>query len=222
MTEAFATGIVLALAVACTVSASASNSRLPQQGAGTVAPAAAAPAGAVSYLLRAGREVQAIGALQLRRQDHAITYADAIRAFGKPSSCRWFSHGQVALARWKRLGVRMWLATLGGLPPGANGCSSPRLIHIDVAIVAGNRWHTAPGLQVGDTVADLKALYPNAIYQRRKFGRMAAPAYWIVHVRERCVIGICPTRYVTVARLTAQVQAGKVVAFFFPVGAQGE
>jgi hypothetical protein len=37
-----------------------------------------------------------------------------------------------------------------------------------------------------------------------------------------CVIGICRSRYYTAARLTAHIRGGKVVGFFFPVGAQGE
>jgi hypothetical protein len=175
-----------------------------------------------SYVLRAGRDVQELGNLRLRGRRRAPTYADAIRAFGKPSWCRIFSRGQVALARWKRLGVRIWLATLGGLPPGKNGCSAPWLIYIDTALASGGRWHTVRGLQVGDAEDDVRTLYPNAIYQRRPLARMPAPAYWIVHVLERCVIGICPRPFHQVARLTAQVKAGKVVAFVFPVGAQGE
>lgn len=145
-----------------------------------------------------------------------MTYADAIRAVGKPSWCRAFGRGTTALARWRRLGVRLRLATLGGLPPGKNGCTAPRSIHVDTAIVSGSRWRTTLGLQVGDAVEDLLSLYPNAIYQRRP------PGYWLVHVRERCVIGICPRPYIKVPRLIAQVKAGKVAAFVFPVGAQGE
>jgi molybdopterin converting factor small subunit len=118
--------------------------------------------------------------------------------------------------------VRLRLATLGGLPPGKNGCNAPRLIHIDYAYITGTRWRTTRGLRVGDTVEDLHALYPNAIFQRRRIGNWPAPAYWILHVRERCFIGICESRYQTVPRLTTEIRGGRVVAFFFPVGAQGE
>jgi hypothetical protein len=48
------------------------------------------------------------------------------------------------------------------------------------------------------------------------------PAFWIVHVRERCVIGVCGSRFETVPRLTAVVRGGRVAGFYFPVGAEGE
>jgi len=174
------------------------------------------------FTVSAGRSFQSLGRLELRRTRHSITYADAIAVFGKPSSCRVRGNPSIALARWRSIGVRLRLATLGGMPPGKNGCTAPRLIHIESAIASDGRWHTTAGLRIGDSVADLKSLYPNARFQRQPRGSWPAPAYWIVQVRERCVIGICPTPYVTVPRLSARVAAGRVVEFFFPVGAQGE
>jgi hypothetical protein len=174
-------------------------------------------------VLRAGRHYQTLGNLELRRRRNTVSFADAIRVFGKPSSCRVGQYSGTALARWRSLGVRLRLATLGGLPRGKNGCTAPRSIFINIAYVSGSRWATSLGLQVGNTVDDLKTLYPNAIFQRRPQGVLwPAPSYWIVHVREHCVIGICRSRYQTVPRLAAHVKSGQVVEFFFPVGAQGE
>jgi hypothetical protein len=177
---------------------------------------------ASSFTVRAGRNFQSLGRLELRNTKHAITYADAINVFGKPSSCRLLGNAASALARWHAIGVRLRLATLGALPSGKNGCTAPRSIQIDSAFASGSRWHTPLGLQVGSSIDDLKSLYPKSIFQRRPIGNWPAPAYWIVHVRERCVVGICNARYETVPRLTAHAVAGQVAEFFFPVGAQGE
>jgi hypothetical protein len=176
-----------------------------------------------SFLLRAGPNYQTLGDLEMRRRRDTVSFADAIRVFGKPSSCRVGRYVGTALARWRLFGIRLRLATLGDLPRGKNGCTAPGAIYINIAYVSGSRWHTPSGLQVGDGVDDLKSLYPNAIFQRRPLGVLwPAPAYWIVHVRERCVIGICRTRYQTVPRLAAHVKSGQIIEFFFPVGAQGE
>jgi hypothetical protein len=62
----------------------------------------------------------------------------------------------------------------------------------------------------------LRRLYPKAIRHR---GWNAG--FWLVTAREHC-IGICDTPYVTVPRLVARVNGGRVKAFVFPVHAQGE
>jgi hypothetical protein len=108
------------------------------------------------------------------------------------------------------------------MPRGKNGCTAPRLIYIESAYVSGSQWQTALGLEIGSSVDDVKSTYPRAILQRRPVGNWPAPAYWIVHVRQRCVIGICRSPYETVPRLTAHIKGGHVAEFFFPVGAQGE
>ena len=174
------------------------------------------------FTVSAGRAFQLLGRLELRRLRRAVTYADAIAAFGKPSSCRLLGSPTYALARWRPIGVRLRLATLGGLPPGKTGCTAPRSIEIDSAFASDSRWRTSAGLQIGDSVEDLRGLYPAATFQRKPIGNWPAPAYWIVHVRERCRIGFCPSPYQDSPRLTAHVAGGRVVEFFFPVGAQGD
>jgi len=92
---------------------------------------------------------------------------------------------------------------------------------IDTAYVSGTQWQPAKGLKVGLPVAAVRDLYPHAYQPHPDVGR-PGPAYWIVHARMRCVVGICGSPVVTVPMLTASIRAGKVAGFFFPVGAQGE
>jgi hypothetical protein len=173
------------------------------------------------YLLRAGRDSQTIGGLNLRPRD-PVTYEDAIRAFGKPTSCRLLGSPLDAWAIWRALGIRLRLSSLGAPPPGKNGCTAPRFIYIDSAYVTGRQWQTARGLRVGLPAEVVRRLYPDAIFQRRSVRDWPIPAYWIVHVRERCVVGLCGSDYQTAPRLIALVKVGRVTGFFFPVGAEGE
>jgi hypothetical protein len=174
------------------------------------------------YLLRASPKSQRLGFLELRDRSRGVTYADAIRVFGKPSSCELVGNPLDARAIWRSLGIRLKLATLGGLPKGTTACTAPHLMFIDTAYVTGTQWQTPNGLKVGLPVSAVKSLYPHAIYQPRPDVDRPGPAYWIVHVRERCLVGVCGPRFQTAPRLTAYVRAGKVAGFFFPVGAQGE
>jgi len=94
---------------------------------------------------------------------------------------------------------------------------------ISSAYVRGPDWRTGKGLRVGSTIAELRGLYTRARPQPRAFrGWWPHPAWWVVHVRQRCVIGVCRSRYEIAARLTAHVRDSKIIGFFLPVGAQGE
>jgi hypothetical protein len=174
------------------------------------------------YVLGASRDHQFLGRLELRSLKHAVTYADAIRAFGKPTSCRLLGYPSDAWANWRSLGLRLRLSTLGAQPPGKNGCTAPGSIYIHSAFVAGSRWQTIKGLRVGLPAGVIRQLYPDAILQPRANRDWPHPAHWIIHVRERCVVGVCGSRYQTSPRLTAYIRAGRVAGFFFPVGAGGE
>jgi hypothetical protein len=174
------------------------------------------------YVLGAGRDRQFVGTLEFRDRRHAVTYADAIRAFGKATSCRLLGGPTEARAIWRSLGVRLRLSTLGGPPAGKNGCTAPRTIHIHSAYVFGPRWQTTRGLRVGGPSELVQKLYPQAIFQRRAIRGWPARSYWIAHVRERCVVGVCSSRYATSPRLIAVVRAERVAGFYFPVGAEGE
>ena len=112
------------------------------------------------YVLEATRQRQTIGELELRDLDHAVTYEDTIHAFGKPSSCRpLFGSPTDAQAEWRSLGLRMRLATLGGLPNGNTACAAPHFIHIHSAYVTGAQWQTTRGLKV-DLPAAARATRP--------------------------------------------------------------
>lgn len=174
------------------------------------------------YVLGASRDRQFVGMLELRNLRHAVTYRDAIRAFGKPASCRLLGYPSDAVATWRSLGLRLRLSTLGAQPAGKNGCTAPGSIYIHAAYVSGRQWQTQKGLRVGLPVAVIRQLYPGAIPQPRANRDWPHPAYWIVHVPERCVVGVCGARYQTAPRLTAYARAGRVAGFFLPVGAEGE
>jgi hypothetical protein len=174
------------------------------------------------YVIGASRSRQFIGRLELRDLEHAVTYGDAIRAFGKPTSCRLLGYPSDAVATWRSLGIRLRLSTLGAQPAGKNGCTAPGSIYIHAAYVSGGQWQTQEGLRVGLAVDVIRHLYPGAIPQPRANRDWPHPAYWIIHVRERCVVGVCGPRLHTAPRLTAYVKAGRVAGFFFPVGAEGE
>jgi hypothetical protein len=174
------------------------------------------------FVLSADRDHQALGVLELRDRDRSVTYRDAIRAFGKPTSCRLLGVPAEASAVWRSLGIRLRLSTLGVPPGGRNGCTAPGSIYIHSAYVFGGRWQTLKGLKVGLPAGIIRKLYPQAIFQRRPARGWPGPAYWIVHVRERCGAGICGGRYQRNPRLSAVVGAGRVAGFYFPVGAEGE
>lgn len=166
-----------------------------------------------SFVLRAGPNFQRVGTFTVRRDP---TYRGAIRAFGEASRCRLVSGPTFVEATWRSLGLTILLVTFGGMPEGETGCTRPDLIHISTIHVTGARWYTAVGLKVGQSGRRVRRLYPRAIFRRRE------QAWWLVHVRERCVIGICDTEFVTVPRLKAKMRRGRVAAFVFPVGAQGD
>jgi hypothetical protein len=114
------------------------------------------------------------------------------------------------------LGLTILLVTFGGMPEGETGCTRPDLIRISSIHITGERWYTAAGLKVGQPGARIARLYPRAILKR--FQR----AWWLVHMRQRCVIGVCDQEFETVPRLIAKMRQGRVASFVFPVGAQGD
>ena len=184
----------------------------------------AKPSGATtegrSFVLWAGPKFQRIGDFRVGRDP---TYRGAIAAFGKASSCRLLGGSpSSAEAIWRGLGIRVRLATLGGMPAGETGCTDPGRISIVAAFVTGRRWHTTRGLEVGHTTARLRRLYPGARYHSRS-PYTPPRTWWLVTGREVCLGAGCGRRErVTVPRLAAHVKRGRVVSFVFPVGAQGD
>jgi hypothetical protein len=171
-----------------------------------------------SSVIRASATFQRLGDWRI---DRAPTLRGAANALGDPSSClriRDRTHGR---AVWNSLGVAVDLVTFGGLPRGEDVCTAPALAPVNWVRVTGSRWLTARGLRVGDTIAELRRLYPHA--PRNPRGTWPRPnAYWLVSKRTACV-GVCgKTRFVSVPQLLAEVRRGRTIAFFFHVGAQGE
>jgi hypothetical protein len=178
----------------------------------SIAPAAPAPS-----VIRADQGSQRVGSFRVQSDP---TMRGALRAFGRPSSCRLTSQIS-SVATWDRLGLRVSFATFGGIPSGRTACTY-RAIRISWIRASGARWRTGLGLKPDDSVAELRRLYPRARFQRRPIGVWPAPSYWLVHYRERCVIGVCPRPYHQVPKLIAAVRDGVVRSFFLPVGAQGD
>src|SRR6266542_6588974 len=76
------------------------------------------------YVLQANRARQSVGRLELRNLRHMVSYRDAISVFGKATLCRLLGYAGEARATWASLGIQLRLSTLGGPPPGKNGCSA--------------------------------------------------------------------------------------------------
>jgi hypothetical protein len=180
--------------------------------AASVARGAAAPT-----VIQADRGSQRLGSFRVQSDP---TMRGAVRAFGRPTSCR-LTSAISSVATWNAHGLRISFATFGGIPPGRTACTY-RAIWISWIRASGARWRTGLGLKPGDSIAELRRLYPRARFQRRPIGVWPAPSYWLVHYRERCVIGACPRPYHQVPKLIAAVRNGVVRSFFLPVGAQGD
>ncbi len=166
--------------------------------------AAAAPADARSFVLRATGsatglgEVQAIGDFKPSVNPRLRA---AVRAFGQPDSRR--GGGDICRVRWDRFGLLIRFQNFGGF----NSCGPRGLAQ--KAVVAGDRpWRTTKGLRIGDSVARIKRLYPNARQTPRGF---------------RIISGILPFGTpVPYAVVGARLQGGDVSAFTLFVGAAGD
>lgn len=155
---------------------------------------------------------QRLGDYRIRRNP---SYQGAIDVFGEPDQCRTV-RGRGGVAVWRSLGFRLYATTLGYPGPNATACNSPAEHWINHITVTGRQWQTRSGLRVGHSLATLLRMYPKA---RRHRGWQAG--YWLVAAREHC-IGICETEFVSVPRLVARINGGRVRAFVIPVHAQGE
>jgi hypothetical protein len=172
-----------------------------------------------SFLIRASSTFQRVGNFWISDDP---SYGAAQDALGAASSCHVVQGGQMeSIATWRSLGVTMRLSTLGLLPGGRTLCTSPAA-PIDSVRVSGRRWYTSKGLRVGDSVGRLRSLYPEAPYLARTWRPGWGPQYALVTRRATC-LGVCGNqREVTVPVLSAAVRNGRVTAFLFSVGAEGE
>jgi hypothetical protein len=183
-----------------------------------VALGASAPGAAArepSTLIQASATFQRLGDFWI---DKNPSYGGALEALGPSTSCRLVGgRPDRAVANWYGLGVRITLATYGLIPDDETGCTAPDSIRIAGIRVTGKRWKTSLGLRVGSSLAELRRTYPRAVRGRRD-GWPRPNAWWLVTRRAHC----CADAPQTVPVLLAEVQQGRVVAFYFNVGAQGE
>jgi hypothetical protein len=132
------------------------------------------------------------------------TLRGAIERFG-PGQRRLVAGGSICRARWPGIGLTITFYNLGGQNP-----CTPRFGFFGRAIVTGARWRTAKGLAIGDPVARLRRLFPEA----RHRGVDGFRGYWLV-VRTTQAAGTYPG-------LLARVRDGRVVQFRVHYQAGGE
>lgn len=168
--------------------------------------ALAAPAHARSFVIEARGSQTGLGTVDAIgdfKPESTPKLAAAIRAYGPTTSRR--GGGEVCRVRWANLGVNIRFQSFAGT---GSSCQ-PRIGRAQKAVVKGDRpWRTKEGLRLGDRVARVRPLYPNAKRTRRGF---------------RLVEGILPFgRPVRYAVLGARITDGRVSAFTTFIGAAGD
>jgi hypothetical protein len=177
--------------------------------AGTIIPCALAGG---SSVIRVGVGSQTIGPW---RTGTTPTLAAAVGALGRETTCtRLETLPAFARAEWRQLGLRMVFGSYG--PGGARPCRARRAVYLDTARADGKQWQTSRGLRVGDSLAKLHRLYPQA--RLRTYTRAVAPVrgWWLV-VRTSRV----PDKHQLPA-LLATTEAGRVTALVLNVHAEGD
>jgi hypothetical protein len=159
------------------------------------------------HVLRTSKEgfVTHLGPVRVNARN--ATLANAYRAFGRPSSSS--GRGTVRRVRWKAAGVSIVATTLGGCRRRTR-CRTDEL-YVGTARVSGPRWQTSAGLKVGDPVARITELYPDAEPPTDGSGGLVVQEAYYPYGDG----GYAPT-------ITAKVRAGVVSGFAVVVGAQGE
>ena len=173
----------------------------------------------LDWKVQAGNRFQRAGEYVVRLDNKRLQ--DAIKAYGKPTGCRVLDSSSHVAATWADRGILIDARTYGGLPVDEDGCMSPDLIWVSDIRLTGRRWVTSFGLRVGDPTTKLRRLYPQAPY----LGWERRNEYYLVWRHGRCVFGCSANDLkfgVDYPRLTAQVKNGRVVAFWLPVGGEGE
>jgi hypothetical protein len=155
------------------------------------------------------------------RVDRQPTYAGAIAALGRSSSCkRVGGDASHARASWSALGLVIELQTYGGLPAGKTGCTAPRQMKIHTVRVTSRRWTTSRGLHVGDTVSQLKTRY-SAAKPAKPLAGWYARGYWLATRRVGGYEGVGGFRPFAPV-LVAETHDGRVTAFVLVIGGEGD
>lgn len=185
---------------------------------------AASERSSADWKVQAGKNFQRAGEYILRSSDRNTYVEKALAAYG-PGRCRVADSDNHAVFTWPARGITIDAWTYDGMPSTENGCTSPDLIHVSEIKLADRRWTTALGLHVGDPTTKLRRLYPRSPYVDVRQGARRTE-YFLVWRHERCLIGICSAyeqrHGIDVPQLTAQIRQGRVIAFWLPVGGQGE
>jgi hypothetical protein len=163
---------------------------------------ASLPGAAKDLTIVAGgpRDAERIGSYRFGVQP---TYAAAVKAFGRPATLGPDEAGRSCIARWANLGLDVRFASGAAKPCARDSLRSGSWAG---ATVYAGEWRTAAGLRVGDTVARLRRLYPQARYADRP----PLPPRWLL-VYRRGEVGL------TVS-LEAFVWARRVTGLDLPSG----
>jgi hypothetical protein len=129
------------------------------------------------------------------------TVNQAIAKFGTPMRKR--AQGQSRRVTWPQLGLTIDFVSFEGQP-----CTKG--VAVVVTITSRSRWRTALGLRVGDTVARLKTLFPNAA---RRSGLGSQSGFWLVTRRACAEVGGQPY-----PGLLARTRNGRVSALVATAG----
>jgi hypothetical protein len=124
--------------------------------------------------------------------------AAAKSVFGRPSGQRYVDNNSCVYA-WRSRGITANFVTFGA----GNPCTVGRLQALEVA---SGPWRTARGLEIGDTAAQVAALYPQA--RPSDGGR-------VIYVQNDSRYGVIPL-------VTAKTSGGRVASFAIFVGAAGD
>jgi hypothetical protein len=170
------------------------------------------------WKVQAGKSFQRAGEYVVRQRNTQLQ--DAYDAFGEPARCKVVGSPSHVVATWPERGIWIEAVTYAALPSGESGCISPDLIAVSEIRLTDKRWVTSLGLRVGDRTTKLRRLYPKSPYHESRRNQ-----YYLVWQHGPC-IGVCSPadeRFgVDHPLLTAQVRAGRVVAFWVEVFGQGE
>jgi hypothetical protein len=163
-------------------------------------------------VIRIGVESETIGAWRAHANP---SLAGAIAAFGAPSRCRNVSGlPGFASVEWRGLGLRAVFGTYG--TGGARPCQAVGAVRLDNARASSRGWQTGRGLWVGDSVAKLRRLCPQARLRTYRRGVAPVRGWWLV-VRTNRV----PDLH-SVPTLLATAQSGRVTGFVVNVHAEGD
>ena len=162
--------------------------------------------------IRIGVKTETIGPWRVQANP---SLAGAIAAFGAPARCRKVTGlPGFASVEWQGLGLRAIFGTYGS--GGARPCHATRRVRLDNARASSKEWQTGRGLRVGDSVAKLRRLYPQARLRTYTRGVARVRGWWLV-VRTSRV----PDRH-SVPALLATAQGGRVTGFVVSVHAEGD